>query len=67
MKLICTNVIKDFKDTFSEGSEYNATEFKGDVYLVIVEPPHKHHGTIQAIKCLDYLIIPGIATFKVIE
>lgn len=67
MKLLCTNIIKDFNNAFSKGSEYNATEFKGDMYLVTGERPHKHHDTFQALKCLDYVVIPGIATFKVIE
>ncbi|WVX92981.1 hypothetical protein [Escherichia phage TR3] len=35
--------------------------------LVTGERPHKHHDTFQALKCLDYVVIPGIATFKVIE
>lgn len=67
MKLLCTNIIKDFNDAFSKGSEYSATEFKNDMYLVTGERPHKHHDTFQALKCLDYVVIPGIATFKVTE
>lgn len=65
MKLICMNVIKDFNDAFNKGSEYNATEFKDGMCLVTGERPHKHHDTFQALKCLDYVIIHGIATFKV--
>lgn len=67
MKLLCTNVISDFNNAFNKGSEYNATEFKDDMCLVTGERPHKHHYTFQALKCLDYVTIPGIATFKVIE
>lgn len=66
-KLLCINVIKDFNDAFNKGSEYNASEFKDDMCLVTCERPHKHHDTFQALKCLDYVTIPGIATFKVIE
>lgn len=67
MKLLCTNIIKDFNDAFNKGSEYNASEFKDDMCLVIGERPHKHHNTFQALKCLDYVVIAGIATFKVIK
>lgn len=67
MKLLCTNIIKDFNDAFNNGSEYNATEFKYDMCLVTGDRPHKHHDTFQALKCLDCVITPGIATFKVIE
>lgn len=67
MNLLCTNVIKDFNDAFNKGSKYNATEFKDDMCLVTGERPHKRHDTFQALKCLDYVIVHGIATFKVIE
>lgn len=67
MKLLCTNVISDFNNAFNNGSEYNASEFKDDMCLVTGERPHKHHAAFQALKCLDYVVIPGIATFKVIE
>lgn len=66
-KLKCTNVIKDFNDTFNKGSEYSATEFKNGYCLVTGDRPHRHHDTFQAIKCIDSITIMGIATFKVIE
>ena len=67
MKLLCTNLIKDLNDAFSKGSEYKAAEFKYDMCLVTGERPHKHHDTFQALKCLDYVVIPGIATFDEVK
>lgn len=65
MKLICKNVIKDFKDAFNKGSEYDATEFKNGECLITGDRQHKRHGTFQALKCMDYVIVHGIATFNV--
>lgn len=65
MKLICTNAISDFKDAFVKGSEYESTDFNNGQCLIAGDRPHKRHGTFQGLKCLDYVVVHGIATFKV--
>lgn len=65
MKLICTNVTDDYEDALVKGPEYEATDFNNGQCLITGDRPHKHHGTFQGIKCLDYVVVLGIATFKV--